>query len=50
VKYLKRTTVEGNIQTNIYQATMWNKELATPLNVVIMVKINLKTQARAHVV
>ena len=50
VKYLKRTTVEGNIQTNIYQATMWNKEFVTPLNVVIMVKIKLKTQARAHVV
>jgi putative transposase len=50
VKYLKRTTVEGNIQTHIYQATMWHKEFVTPLNVVIMVKINLKTQACAHVV
>lgn len=50
VKYLTRTPVEGNIQTNIYQATMWHKECVTPLHVVSMVKINLKTQARAHVV
>ena len=48
VQYLQETTVEGNIHTNISQATMWNKELVTPLNVVIMVKIHLKTQARAH--
>ena len=50
VKYLKRTTVEDNIQTNMYQAQMWHKEFASPLNVVIIVKINLKTQACAHVV
>ena len=50
VKYLKRTTVEDHIHTNIYQAQMWHKEFASSLNVVIMVKINLKTQARAHVV
>jgi putative transposase len=50
VKYLKRTTMAANIQTNIYQATMWHKEFVTPLNVVIMVKINLKAQARAQVV
>ena len=34
----------------MYQATMWHKEFATPLNVVIIVKINLKTHAWAHVV
>jgi len=50
VKYLKRTTVEDHIQTNTYQAQMWHKEFLNPLNVVILVKINLKTQARAHVV
>jgi putative transposase len=50
MQYLKRTTLEDNIQTNIYQAAMWHKEFAHLLNVVIMVKINLKTQARAHVV
>jgi hypothetical protein len=33
---------------NIDQATMWHKEFAHPLHVVIMVKTTLKTQARAH--
>jgi putative transposase len=47
---LKRTAVDDNIQTNVYQATMVHKEVAHPLNVVVMVKTNLKTQARAHVV
>jgi putative transposase len=50
MKYLKQTTVEDNIQTNIYQAKMWHKEFAKPLNVVILVKMNPKTQAYAHVV
>jgi len=50
VKYLKRTTVEDYIHTHSSQAQMWHKEFAGLLNVVIMVKINLTTQARAHVV
>jgi hypothetical protein len=29
---------------------MWHQEFAKPLNVVILVKINLETQAYAHVV
>jgi putative transposase len=49
-KYLQQTMIERGIQTNIYQAQMLHKEVAQPLNVVIIVKINLKTQARAHVV
>lgn len=49
-KYLQQTTVEDDIQTNIYQSQMLHKEFAQPLNVVIIVKINLKTQARAHIV
>lgn len=48
--YVQQTTVEGEIQTNIYQAQMLHKEFAQPLNVVIIVKTNLTTQARAHVV
>jgi putative transposase len=50
VKYLQETSVERGIQTNIYQAQMLHKEFAQALNVVIIVKINLKTQARAHVI
>lgn len=49
-KYLQQTTIEGDIQTNIYQARMLHKEFAQPLNIVIIVKINLKTHKRAHVV
>ena len=49
-KYLKETTIAKGIQTNIYQMTMWHKLFPDQLNVVIIVKINLTTQARAHVV
>jgi hypothetical protein len=48
--YLKETTVEGHMQTCIYQMHLLHKEFTQPLNVVIIVKMNLRTQARAHVV
>src|SRR5215510_1131104 len=47
---LQETTVEGHIQTCIYQAQLLHKEFPQPLNVVIIAKTNLRTQARAHVV
>jgi hypothetical protein len=49
-KYLKETTVEGHVQTRLYQAPLLHKEFAQPLNVVIIVKTNLHTQAQAHVI
>jgi putative transposase len=49
-KYLKETSIVDGIQTNIYQMKMWHKLFPDLLNIVIIVKINLKTQARAHVV
>jgi hypothetical protein len=49
VPYLKETTVEGHIETRLYQAHLLHKEFAQPLNVVIIAKTNLRTQARAHV-
>lgn len=49
-QYLKEITVVNGIQTNIYQMTMWHKRFPDRLNVVIMVKINLNTQACAHIV
>jgi putative transposase len=49
-RYLKATTLEKGLQTDIYQMQTWHKRLADPLNVVIIVKTNLNTQARAHVV
>jgi len=47
--YLKETTVEGHIQTCLYQAHRLHKEFAQPLHVVIIAQTNLRTQARAHV-
>ncbi len=47
---LKETTVEGHMQTCLYQMHLLHKEFTQPLNVVIIVKTNLRTQARAHVI
>jgi putative transposase len=49
-QYCKETTVEGHIQTRLYQMQLLHKEFVQPLNVVIIAKTNLRTQARAHVV
>jgi len=49
-QYLKETTVEGHIQTCVYQAQLLHKEFPQPLNVVIIAKTNLRTHTRAHVV
>jgi putative transposase len=49
-QYLKETTVEGHIQTRVYQAQLLHKEFAQLLNVVILIKMNLRTHARAHVI
>ena len=48
--YLKETTVEGQVKTCVYQMHLLHKEFAQPLNVVIIVKLNLRTQARAPVI
>ena len=50
VQYLQETTVEGHIQTRLYQVQLLHKEFAQPLNVVIIAKIHLHTQACAHVI
>ena len=38
------------MQTCVYQMQLLHKEFPQPLNVVIIVKTNLRTQARAHVI
>src|SRR5437667_8668901 len=48
--YLKVSSVEKDIETKIYQMALWHKTFADLLNVVVIVKTNLKTQAVAHVV
>jgi putative transposase len=49
-QYLKETTMEGPIQTCFYQARLLHKEFAQPLNVVIITKTHVHTQAQAHVI
>ena len=48
--YLKSSTVEDGIRTDIYQMSMRHKKFADLLNVVIIVKTNLETFKTAHVV
>lgn len=50
VQYLKETTVAKHIKTSLYQLQLLHKEFVQPLNVVLIVKTNLQTQARAHVI
>jgi putative transposase len=47
---LKERTIDGHLQSEIYQATVWHKSFAQQLNVVLIVKTNLTTQARSHVI
>ncbi len=48
-QFLRQRSVEDGVETSVYQAEMLHKEFAQALNVVIIVKTNLKTQARAQV-
>jgi putative transposase len=49
-EYLKTDKTEDGIRTQIYQATLLHKEFAFRLNVVIILKTNLSTNAQAHVI
>jgi putative transposase len=49
-KYLKSTTLKDGIQTCTYQAQLLHEDFPVPLNVVIIVKTNLATQAWGHVI
>jgi putative transposase len=48
--YLKSTVVKDGFQTRTYQAQLLHKDFPVPLNVVILVKTNLATQAWGHVI
>lgn len=50
IKYLCNSSTDGDIQTDVYQVQLLHKEFACPLNVVILLKTNLKTLAIAHVI
>ncbi len=49
-QYLKHSTVERQIKTEVYQAQLLHKEFAQPLNVVILVKTHQITLKRSHVI
>jgi putative transposase len=49
-RYLRQRSVEEGIETRIYQLVARHKTIPQALNVVVLVKTNLKTQAQAHVI
>src|SRR5437763_13213000 len=49
-EYLKATSIEEGIQTQIYQMLLWHKKFAVLLNIVVIVKRHLQTDKAAHVV
>src|SRR5450759_4296548 len=49
-KFLKKSTCKNSIRTDIYQMTMLHKLFSQQLNIVIIVKENIKTKARAFVI
>ncbi len=48
--YRKASVIADNIQTDTYQMPVWHESFPALLNVVILVKTNLKTGAQAHVI
>jgi hypothetical protein len=49
-EYLKETKVEDGIETRTYQMQLLPREFPELMNVVILLKTNLKTKAWAHVI
>jgi len=49
-RFLRQTTVDNGMATRIYQLEARHTTFAQPLNVVVIVKTNLTTQAQAHVI
>jgi len=49
-KFLKKSTCKNSIKTDIYQMAMLHKLFSQQLNIVIVVKENLKTKARDFVI
>jgi len=48
-KHLVKTSIKGDIVTKVYHAQMLHKDFAQALNVIIITKINTKTDAFANV-
>ena len=50
IKYLKNSEEKGKIITNYYQGIFLDKEFGQAVNVVIIKKLNLKTQKTGHAI
>jgi putative transposase len=49
-KYLQADETAAGIRTQVYQATLLNREFTPPINVVVILKTNLSTKKQAHVI
>lgn len=49
-EYLKSVSVDQEIKTQIYQMSLWHKRFSDLLNIVVIVKTNLKTNQMSHIV
>lgn len=49
-QYLCQRSVEEGVESCVYQATVLHKDFEQALNVVVLIKTKLKTQAQAHVI
>jgi putative transposase len=49
-QYLKEIQIEGSFETRTYQLQLLHKDFPDPLNVVILLRTNLATQAWANVI
>ena len=49
-QFVRQRRVEDGVATCVYQAALLHTEFAQPLNVVVLVKTNLKSGARAWAV
>jgi hypothetical protein len=49
-RFLQQTSVENGVETRIYQFEARHKTFAQLLNVVVLLKTNLTTQAQGHVI
>ena len=49
-EHLKTSSLDKDIETKIYQMQMWHKKFADLLNVVVVLKTNIKSNKSAHVV
>jgi len=48
--YLQAMSIDEDIETKIYQMSLWHKKFAEMLNIVVIVKMHLQTYKMAHVV